>query len=41
MDGNDWKESDSYDPEDLITSAKLLDLAHTWIVNQPAERKAA
>lgn len=39
--GNDWKESDSYAPDDLMTLAKLLDLAHTWLVNQENERKAA
>jgi len=39
--GNEWKETDSYGDEDLMTLAKLLDLAHTWIVNQQSERKAA
>jgi hypothetical protein len=39
--GEEWKESDSYGFEDLMTLAKLLDLAHTWILSQQAERKAA
>ena len=40
-DGGEWKEADTYGPEDLMTLAKLLDLAHTWIVTQQAERRAA
>jgi hypothetical protein len=39
--GDDWKESDSLNFEDLLAMAKLLDLAHTWIVNQQqADAKA-
>jgi hypothetical protein len=40
-DGDEWKEADTYGPEDLMTLAKLLDLAHTWIINQQAQRQAA
>jgi len=29
-----WKESDSLNYDDLLTMAKLLDLAHTWIMHQ-------
>lgn len=40
--GEEWKESDSYGGDDLLTLAKLLDLAHTWILDQQqAERRAA
>ena len=31
-----WKESDSLGFDDLLTMAKLLDLAHTWIMHQLA-----
>jgi len=33
-DGEDWKSSDSFGRDDLLTLAKLADLAHTWIVFQ-------
>ncbi|MEM9416317.1 MAG: hypothetical protein AAGA29_12695 [Planctomycetota bacterium] len=33
-DGGDWKSSDSFGRDDLLTLAKLADLAHTWIVSQ-------
>jgi hypothetical protein len=39
--GEAWKDADSYGFDDLMTLAKLLDLAHTWILTQQAERKAA
>jgi hypothetical protein len=40
--GEEWKESDSFGFDDLMTLAKLLDLAHTWIMTQQqAERQAA
>ena len=29
-----WKETDSFGFDDLLTMAKLLDLAHTWIMHQ-------
>ena len=29
-----WKETDSFGSDDLLTMAKLLDLAHTWIMHQ-------
>ena len=29
-----WKETDSLGFDDLLTMAKLLDLAHTWIMHQ-------
>ena len=36
-----WKESDSLGFDDLLTMAKLLDLAHTWIMHQQqADAKA-
>jgi hypothetical protein len=40
--GEQWKESDSFGEDDLLPLAKLLDEAHSWVVNaQQAERKAA
>ena len=36
-----WKETDSLDFDDLLAMAKLLDLAHTWIMHQQqADTKA-
>jgi hypothetical protein len=35
-----WKESDSYGYDDLLTIAKLLDQAHSWIQEQQAKRPA-
>jgi hypothetical protein len=29
-----WKETDSLNFDDLLAMAKLLDLAHTWIMHQ-------
>jgi hypothetical protein len=40
--GEKWKETDSFGFDDLLVLAKLLDLAHTWILErQQSERKAA
>jgi hypothetical protein len=39
--GEEWEETDSYSFDDLMTLAKLLDLAHTWILEQQLTRKAA
>jgi hypothetical protein len=36
-----WKETDSLSGDDLLPMAKLLDLAHTWIMHQQqADAKA-
>ncbi len=36
-----WKETDSFGFDDLLTMAKLLDQAHTWIMHQfQADAKA-
>jgi hypothetical protein len=36
-----WKETDSLGSDDLLAMAKLLDLAHTWIMHQQqADAKA-
>ncbi len=36
-----WKETDSLNFDDLLAMAKLLDLAHTWIMHQQqADAKA-
>lgn len=39
--GDEWKETDSLNFDDLLSMAKLLDQAHTWIVSQQqADAKA-
>jgi hypothetical protein len=39
--GEEWKESDSFGFDDLLTLAKLLDQAHSWIMDQQqADRQA-
>ena len=38
--GDEWKESDSYGQDDLLTLAKLLDLAHSWILTQQQQQRA-
>ena len=38
-DGEDWKYSDSFGREDLLTASKLLDLAHSWIIKAEAEAR--
>ena len=36
-----WKETDSLGFDDLLAMAKLLDLAHTWVMHQQqADNKA-
>jgi hypothetical protein len=40
-DGEAWKDANSYSFDDLMTLAKLLDLAHTWILSQQPARPAA
>ena len=40
--GDQWKETDRFDFEDLLPLAKLLDEAHSWILAaEQAERQAA
>ena len=39
--GDEWKETDSLNADDLLPTAKLLDQAHSWIVEQQqADHKA-
>jgi hypothetical protein len=39
--GDEWKETESLNADDLLPMAKLLDQAHTWVVNQQqADSKA-
>jgi hypothetical protein len=33
-----WKDADSYGQDDLLVLAKLLDLAHTWILSQQQQQ---
>jgi hypothetical protein len=36
-----WRETDNLGGDDLLPAAKLLDMAHTWIMHQQdADRKA-
>ena len=37
-DGDEWKESTSFGRDDLLPLAKLADLAHSWIIDQPSGR---
>jgi hypothetical protein len=37
---DEWKDADSYGQDDLLVLAKLLDLAHTWILNAQQEQRA-
>ena len=39
--GEEWKQADSYDGEDLLLLAKLIDQAHTWIISHPVKSQAA
>ena len=34
-DGEEWKTTDSFGRDDLPLAGKVLDMAHTWIVEQP------
>ena len=40
-DGDAWKNSSSFSRDDLLSLAKLLDQAHSWIAEQPRTEKAA
>ncbi len=33
-DGEEWRSSESFGRDDLLTLAKMADLAHTWIHEQ-------
>ena len=33
-DGDEWKRSENFGRDDLLTVAKVADLAHTWIYKQ-------
>lgn len=35
-DGDQWKTTESYGRDDLLTLAKIADRAHTWICDQRA-----
>jgi hypothetical protein len=38
---DEWRQTESMGVDDLLTMAKLLDMAHTWVVQQmEADRKA-
>ncbi len=39
-DGEEWKTTTSFGRDDLLTLAKVADLAHSWII-QPAEKNGA
>jgi hypothetical protein len=39
-DGDQWRDTDALGQDDLLAAAKLLDMAHTWIMHQlEADRK--
>ena len=36
-DGDDWKDSSSFGKDDLLLLAKVIDKAHSWIIEQAAQ----
>lgn len=40
-DSKEWSFSDSFGRDDLLTLAKVLDLAHSWIFEQSGKSEAA
>jgi len=38
--GDNWKQTDSFGRDDLLTTAKALELAHAWIFTQTKPEKA-
>lgn len=40
-DSKEWSFSDSFGRDDLLTLAKVLDQAHTWIFEQSGKSEAA
>jgi hypothetical protein len=39
--GEEWKQADSFGQDDLLLLAKLLDQAHSWMLEHPAKKQAA
>ncbi len=39
--GEEWKQSDNFGKDDILPLCKLLDLAHTWILNQQQRSQQA
>ena len=39
--GEEWKQADSFSGDDVIVLSKLLDMASSWILSQPATKQAA
>ena len=33
-DGDDWKQTESFGRDDLLTVAKVVNMAHSWIFGQ-------
>ena len=38
--GDEWKQSDSFNGDDVIVLTKLLDMASTWMLSQPTKQAA-
>jgi hypothetical protein len=38
--GEEWKQSDNYGKDDILPLCKLLDQAHSWILNQQQQQRA-
>jgi hypothetical protein len=36
-DGDEWKDSQSFGRDDLLLLAKVIDKAHSWIIDQMAQ----
>jgi hypothetical protein len=38
---DEWKQADSFSGDDVIVLSKLLDMAATWMLSNPAKHLAA
>jgi hypothetical protein len=38
--GEEWKQSDSFGKDDILPLCKLLDQAHSWILNQQQQLRS-
>jgi hypothetical protein len=39
--GEEWKQADSFSGDEVLILSKLLDMADTWMRNNPAKQQAA
>ncbi len=38
--GEEWKQSDNFGKDDILPLCKLLDQAHSWILNQQQQQRS-